>query len=69
MGRAPCCEKVGLKKGRWTKEEDEILARYIKEHGEGSWRSLPKNAGTEEQAERKKEFLGKLLPFLIGCLC
>ena len=58
-----------MKKGRWTKEEDEILARYIKEHGEGSWRSLPKNAGTEEQAERKKEFLGKLLPFLIGCLC
>ncbi|TKW12237.1 hypothetical protein SEVIR_5G024000v4 [Setaria viridis] len=45
MGRAPCCEKVGLKKGRWTKEEDEILGRYIKEHGEGSWRSLPKNAG------------------------
>ncbi|CAD6342223.1 unnamed protein product [Miscanthus lutarioriparius] len=45
MGRAPCCEKVGLKQGRWTKEEDEILARYIKEHGEGSWRSLPKNAG------------------------
>ncbi|WVZ71448.1 hypothetical protein U9M48_020034 [Paspalum notatum var. saurae] len=45
MGRAPCCEKVGLKKGRWTKEEDEILAKYIKEHGEGSWRSLPKNAG------------------------
>ncbi|CAL4963966.1 unnamed protein product [Urochloa decumbens] len=45
MGRAPCCEKVGLKRGRWTKEEDEILARYIKEHGEGAWRSLPKNAG------------------------
>ncbi|KAJ1283509.1 hypothetical protein BS78_03G133300 [Paspalum vaginatum] len=45
MGRAPCCEKVGLKKGRWTKEEDEALAKYIKEHGEGSWRSLPKNAG------------------------
>ncbi|KAL6627770.1 hypothetical protein ACP70R_031496 [Stipagrostis hirtigluma subsp. patula] len=45
MGRAPCCEKVGLKKGRWTKEEDEILARYIEQHGEGSWRSLPKNAG------------------------
>ncbi|GJN05450.1 hypothetical protein PR202_ga23076 [Eleusine coracana subsp. coracana] len=44
MGRAPCCEKVGLKRGRWTKEEDEILARYIKEHGEGSWRTLPKNA-------------------------
>uniref|UniRef100_A0ACD5ZKH1 Uncharacterized protein n=1 Tax=Avena sativa TaxID=4498 RepID=A0ACD5ZKH1_AVESA len=45
MGRAPCCEKVGLKRGRWTREEDGILARYIKEHGEGAWRSLPKNAG------------------------
>ncbi|KAL3753007.1 hypothetical protein ACJRO7_000407 [Eucalyptus globulus] len=45
MGRAPCCEKVGLKRGRWTAEEDEILTNYIQAHGEGSWRSLPKNAG------------------------
>jgi len=45
MGRAPCCEKIGLKKGRWTAEEDKILTDYIQEHGEGSWRSLPKNAG------------------------
>jgi transcription factor MYB, plant len=45
MGRTPCCEKVGLKKGKWAKEEDEILAYYIKTHGEGSWRSLPKKAG------------------------
>nr|QWQ79405.1 MYB7 [Zanthoxylum armatum] len=45
MGRAPCCEKVGLKKGRWTAEEDEILTKYIQAKGEGSWRSLPKNAG------------------------
>ncbi|XP_077218762.1 uncharacterized protein LOC143852965 [Tasmannia lanceolata] len=45
MGRAPCCEKEGLKKGRWTAEEDEILMRYIQANGEGSWRLLPKNAG------------------------
>ncbi|TKY61733.1 Transcription factor MYB12 [Spatholobus suberectus] len=45
MGRAPCCEKVGLKKGRWTAEEDEILTKFIQANGEGSWRSLPKNAG------------------------
>lgn len=45
MGRAPCCEKVGLKRGRWTAEEDEILIRYIQANGQGSWRSLPKNAG------------------------
>ncbi|KAI6694638.1 hypothetical protein NL676_022348 [Syzygium grande] len=45
MGRAPCCEKVGLKRGRWTAEEDAILLNYIKANGEGHWRSLPKNAG------------------------
>jgi Myb-like DNA-binding domain len=45
MGRAPCCEKQGLKKGPWTPEEDEILVDYIQAHGHGSWRSLPKLAG------------------------
>ncbi|KAF2602934.1 hypothetical protein F2Q70_00024234 [Brassica cretica] len=44
MGRAPCCEKVGIKRGRWTAEEDQILSSYIQSNGEGSWRSLPKNA-------------------------
>ncbi|KVH94492.1 Homeodomain-like protein [Cynara cardunculus var. scolymus] len=38
MGRAPCCEKVGLKRGRWTAEEDKIMIDYIQTHGEGSWR-------------------------------
>ncbi|KAI3414387.1 uncharacterized protein J3R85_016387 [Psidium guajava] len=45
MGRAPCCEKVGLRRGRWTAEEDAVLTNYIKANGEGHWRSLPKNAG------------------------
>ncbi|GFP85273.1 myb-related protein p [Phtheirospermum japonicum] len=45
MGRAPCCDKTGLKKGKWTAEEDEKLVSYITANGEGSWRSLPKNAG------------------------
>ncbi|KAL6526486.1 hypothetical protein OROGR_015576 [Orobanche gracilis] len=45
MGRAPCCEETGIKKGKWTVEEDEKLANYIKANGEGLWRSLPKNAG------------------------
>ncbi|KAK2644923.1 hypothetical protein Ddye_020118 [Dipteronia dyeriana] len=45
MGRTPCCEKVGLKRGRWTAEEDQLLTKYIQANGEGSWRSLPKNAG------------------------
>lgn len=45
MGRAPCCEKKGLKKGPWTPEEDEKLVEYINNHGHGSWRSLPNLAG------------------------
>ncbi|XP_062090301.1 transcription factor MYB17 [Humulus lupulus] len=46
MGRTPCCDKKGLKKGPWTAEEDEILVQYIKKNnGHGSWRSLPKLAG------------------------
>ncbi|KAJ7981381.1 MYB transcription factor [Quillaja saponaria] len=47
MGRAPCCEKNGLKKGPWTPEEDLKLINYIQTHGPGNWRSLPKNAGLE----------------------
>ncbi|CAH8338538.1 unnamed protein product [Eruca vesicaria subsp. sativa] len=45
MGRSPCCEKAHTNKGAWTKEEDERLISYIKTHGEGCWRSLPKAAG------------------------
>ncbi|MCH86984.1 protein ODORANT1-like, partial [Trifolium medium] len=46
MGRTPCCDKMGLKKGPWTTEEDEILVNFIKKNGgHGSWRSLPKLAG------------------------
>jgi hypothetical protein len=45
MGRSPCCDKVGLKKGPWTPEEDQKLLAYIEEHGHGSWRALPTKAG------------------------
>ncbi|KAL8158818.1 hypothetical protein V2J09_000355 [Rumex salicifolius] len=45
MGRSPCCEKAHTNKGAWTKEEDDRLVSYIRAHGEGCWRSLPKAAG------------------------
>ncbi|CAI9787611.1 unnamed protein product [Fraxinus pennsylvanica] len=44
MGRSPCCEKNGVKKGPWTPEEDMKLIQYIQEHGACNWRSLPRNA-------------------------
>ncbi|KAJ0078912.1 hypothetical protein Patl1_23183 [Pistacia atlantica] len=42
--RAPCCEKMGLKKGPWTAEEDQILVSFIQGNGHGNWRALPKQA-------------------------
>ncbi|KAK1368495.1 Transcription factor like [Heracleum sosnowskyi] len=47
MGRSPCCDKNGLKKGPWTPEEDQKLVDYIRKNGYGNWRTLPKNAGLE----------------------
>lgn len=41
----PCCTKIGLKRGPWTPEEDELLTNYISKEGEGRWRTLPKKAG------------------------
>ncbi|CAD6243473.1 unnamed protein product [Miscanthus lutarioriparius] len=45
MGRAPCCEKMGLKRGPWTAEEDRVLVAHIERHGHSNWRALPKQAG------------------------
>ncbi|KAG0471738.1 hypothetical protein HPP92_016284 [Vanilla planifolia] len=45
MGRPPCCDKAGVKKGPWTPEEDIMLVSYIQEHGPGNWRSVPTKTG------------------------
>ncbi|XP_047073215.1 transcription factor MYB20-like [Lolium rigidum] len=45
MGRQPCCDKVGLKKGPWTAEEDQKLVGFILGHGQCCWRAVPKLAG------------------------
>ncbi|KAJ7951516.1 MYB transcription factor [Quillaja saponaria] len=46
MGRNPCCSKdEGLNRGAWTAMEDKLLTDYVKTHGEGKWRNLPKSAG------------------------
>ncbi|KAL4312056.1 hypothetical protein GQ457_01G036870 [Hibiscus cannabinus] len=45
MGRQPCCEKVGLKKGPWTAEEDKKLVSFILTNGQCCWRAVPKLAG------------------------
>ncbi|KAH1031362.1 hypothetical protein J1N35_043536 [Gossypium stocksii] len=44
---ADCWEKMGLKKGPWTPDEDQKLLAYIEEHGLGNWRTLPEKAGLQ----------------------
>ncbi|KAG9153952.1 hypothetical protein Leryth_000473 [Lithospermum erythrorhizon] len=45
MGRRPCCDKVGLKKGPWSAEEDDKLINFILTNAQCCWRALPKQAG------------------------
>ncbi|KAL5581291.1 hypothetical protein UlMin_013733 [Ulmus minor] len=45
MGRQPCCDKVGLKRGPWTIEEDHKLINFILNNGIHCWRMVPKLAG------------------------
>ena len=46
MGRTPCCDSKGIKKGPWAPEEDKLLVDYVQANGPGNWRMLPKLAGT-----------------------
>ncbi|XP_075480419.1 myb-related protein 315-like [Primulina tabacum] len=45
MGRQPCCDKMGLKRGPWTVEEDHKLMSFIMNNGIQCWRMIPKLAG------------------------
>ncbi|PKA60734.1 Protein ODORANT1 [Apostasia shenzhenica] len=45
MGRQPCCDKLRVKKGPWTAEEDKKLVSFILSNGHCCWRAVPKLAG------------------------
>ncbi|KAH6824249.1 hypothetical protein C2S53_019267 [Perilla frutescens var. hirtella] len=45
MGRPPCSDKVGVKKGPWSPEEDIMLVAYVQENGPANWRAVPANTG------------------------
>jgi myb proto-oncogene protein len=70
MGRSPCCDENGLKKGPWTAEEDEKLVQYVQKHGHGSWRALPKLAGINLQTHISLSLSQGLFsfPFLLAGL-
>ncbi|XP_054812184.1 transcription factor MYB4-like [Prosopis cineraria] len=43
--RSPYYDKNGVKRGAWSKEEDEKLRAFIERYGHSNWRQLPKHAG------------------------
>ncbi|KAK7263594.1 hypothetical protein RJT34_31186 [Clitoria ternatea] len=45
MVRAPFYDKNGVKKGAWSREEDERLIAFIRRYGHSNWRQLPQFAG------------------------
>ncbi|KAM7498215.1 hypothetical protein LguiA_022629 [Lonicera macranthoides] len=45
MGRKPRIDENGIKKGAWSKEEDDKLRAYVERYGHWNWRRLPKFAG------------------------
>lgn len=38
-------ESDGVRKGAWSREEDELLKKCIQKYGEGKWSSVPSRAG------------------------
>ena len=51
MVRAPSIDKNGIRKGEWSKEEDDKLKAYINRYGIWNWRQLPKYAGMYRKFE------------------
>lgn len=45
MVRAACCEKLHLKRGLWTEEEDAKILAHGSKHGNSNWTAFPKKAG------------------------
>ncbi|WVY92328.1 hypothetical protein V8G54_037842, partial [Vigna mungo] len=60
--RKPCCDKENINKGAWSKQEDQKLIDYIRVHGEGCWRSIPKAADIKRGifAEDEEDLIIKL---------
>jgi len=45
MVRSPCCDRLNVKRGLWTAEEDAKMLAHVAKHGTGNWTAVPKKAG------------------------
>ncbi|KAL3575233.1 hypothetical protein D5086_023334 [Populus alba] len=44
MVRPPCCDRLNVKRGLWTAEEDAKMLAHVSKHGTGNWTAVPKKA-------------------------
>uniref|UniRef100_A0A7N0V2M3 Uncharacterized protein n=1 Tax=Kalanchoe fedtschenkoi TaxID=63787 RepID=A0A7N0V2M3_KALFE len=45
MAQSTCCEKMSVKRGVWSPEEDAKMMAYVSKYGTGNWTAVPKKAG------------------------
>ena len=69
MGRPPCCDKEGVKKGPWTPEEDIILVSYVQDHGPGNWRAVPAKTGKLWRAHSSFSNSATVREWLLDFVC
>lgn len=50
MVKPPTFDSNGMKRGAWSKEEDERLSAFVHEYGHNNWRLLPSLAGKSVEA-------------------
>ncbi|KAF7814057.1 transcription factor WER-like [Senna tora] len=62
MGRRRSCSNE-IKKGSWSKEEDEILLNYVTLHGQGKWPVVAQSSGLKRSAKScRYRYLNYLKP-------
>ena len=54
--------RPGLKKGKWKKEEDELLLSLVKVKGTGNWHEIAEYMGGRSASQCKERFTNYLDP-------
>ncbi|XP_028769885.1 transcription factor MYB113-like [Neltuma alba] len=55
-------EEPGLRKGAWTREEDDLLKAYVLKYGEGKWHLVAQRAGLKCRKSCRMRWLNYLKP-------
>ncbi|KAH8480051.1 hypothetical protein H0E87_030326 [Populus deltoides] len=59
MVKATLVDKNGLRKGAWSKEEDDKLRVYVQKYGHWNWRQLPRFAEQSSETSQSEDSLAE----------